>query len=198
MRVGIVGGSGDFGQGLAARLRAHGHDVVIGSRTPRGEFVSNPQACEHGEVVFLSIPAAGVEAMARQLAPYLAGRIAVSVATAVAFKDGRPTAETGPISLAEMVALEAPAARVVSGFHTVSSKSLAQEGRVLREDVLLCGDDDDAKAPVAQLAEQVVAGRAVDAGPLYVSRWLETLTVVLLNINRRYRTSAGIAITDLP
>ena len=63
--------------------------------------------------------------------------------------------------------------------------------------MLLCGDDDLAKAEVARLAELVVDGRAVDAGPLYVSRWLETLTVVLLNINRRYKARTGIRITEL-
>lgn len=195
--IGIVGGSGDFGQGLAARLRAHGHDVVIGSRTPRGEFVSNAECCDSADLVFLAIPAGSVEAMGRELGPRLAGKIAVSVATAVAFKDGRPMAETGPVSIAELLALEVPAARIVSGFHTVSSKGLANPGRVLREDVLLCGDDDLAKAEVARLAELVVDGRAVDAGPLYVSRWLETLTVVLLNVNRRYKANTGIRITEL-
>ena len=95
--IGIVGGSGDFGQGLAGRLRAHGHEVVIGSRTPRDEFVSNAEACERSEIVFLSIPPASVEEMSRELAPYLDGKIAVSVATAVVFRDGRPTAEPGPV-----------------------------------------------------------------------------------------------------
>lgn len=195
--IGIVGGSGDFGQGLAARLRARGHDVVIGSRTPRDDFLANAECCELADVVFLSIPAASVEAMGRELGPRLAGKIAVSVATAVAFRDGRPMAEAGPVSLAELLALEMPGARVVSGFHTVSSKGLADPNRILREDVLLCGDDDLAKAEVARLAELVVDGRAVDAGPLYVSRWLETLTAVLLNVNRRYKAHTGIRITEL-
>ncbi len=196
--IGIVGGSGDFGQGLAARLGDRGHEVVLGSRTPRDVFVSNAEACEASDVIFLSIPPASVEAMGRELAPHLAGKIAVSVATAVVFRDGKPMADSGPISIAEMLALEAPGARIVSGFHTVSSKALVETGRRLREDVLLCGDDDLAKAEVARLAEQVVDGRCVDAGPLYVSRWLETLTVVLLHVNRRYKAHTGIAITDLP
>jgi NADPH-dependent F420 reductase len=198
MRVGIVGGSGDFGQGLKARLEARGHGVVCGSRTPRDGLRSNPEACELAEVVFLSIPAESVEAMSRELAPQLAGKIAVSVATALVFRDGRPMAETGPISLAEIVALEAPAARVVSGFHTVSSRNLARADHELREDVLVCGDDEEAKAVVAGLGSEVVSGRVVDAGALYVSRWLETLTVILLHVNRRYKAHTGIAVTDLP
>jgi len=64
--------------------------------------------------------------------------------------------------------------------------------------VLFCGDDAEAKAVVEGLAAKVVVGRAVDAGPLVVSRWLETLTAVLLNVNRRYKAHTGIKITDLP
>jgi NADPH-dependent F420 reductase len=196
--IGIVGGSGDFGQGVAGRLRACGEEVLIGSRTPRGEFVSNPECCDRSEVVFLSIPAHGVEPMVRELAPRLAQKIAVSVATAVVFRDGRPTAEPGPISLAEVTQREAPAARVVSALHTVSARLLADLDRRLDEDTLVCGDDEEAKARVIELCSQLVAGSVVDAGPLEVSRWLEPLTAVLLNVNRRYKANTGIRVTGLP
>ena len=196
--IGIVGGSGGFGQGIATRLRAHGHDVLIGSRTPRDDFVSNPEACDRSDVVFLSVPPAHVEAMAHELGPHLRGKIAVSVATAVVFRDGRPTAEPGPVSIAELLAAGAPEARVVSGFHTVSAKGLADAAHELDDDVLLCGDDDEAKESVSALARQIVSGRVIDAGPLSVSRWLETITAVLLNVNRRYKAHTGIKITGLP
>jgi NADPH-dependent F420 reductase len=196
--IGIVGGSGDFGQGIATRLRAHGHDVLIGSRTPRDDFVSNPEACDRSDVVFLSVPPAHVEAMAQELGQHLRGKIAVSVATAVVFRDGRPTAEPGTVSIAELLAAGAPEARVVSGFHTVSAKGLADAAHELDDDVLLCGDDDEAKESVAALARQIVSGRVIDAGPLSVSRWLETITAVLLNVNRRYKAHTGIKITGLP
>ena len=64
--------------------------------------------------------------------------------------------------------------------------------------MLLCGDDEGAKEVVAGLASEVVSGRVVDAGPLAVSRWLETMTAVLLNVNRRYKAHTGIKITGLP
>ena len=196
--IGIVGGSGDFGQGVAGRLRAHGELVLIGSRTPRDEFVSNAECCERSEVVFLSIPGHGVESMVRDLAPHLAGKIAVSVATAVVFRDGKPTAEPGPVSLAEVTAREAPEARVVSALHTVSARSLAAVDHELDEDTLVCGDDEEAKRRVSEVCAKLIAGRIVDAGPLSVSRWLETVTAVLLNVNRRYKAHTGIRITGLP
>jgi len=195
--IGIVGGSGDFGQGLAERLRRLGEEVVIGSRTPRDDFVSNAEACRRSEVVFLSVPPGGIADMSRDLSGDLADRIVVSVAAPVVFRDGQPGAAPGELSLAEVTALAAPEARVVAGFHTVSARALADPDVVLDEDVLLAGDDAEAKDVVAALAARLVEGRAVDCGRLEVARWLETLTAVLLNVNRHYRTNAGVRITGL-
>lgn len=196
--IGIVGGSGDFGQGLAERLRRIGEDVCIGSRTPRGEFLSNEDACRRSDVVFLSVPPGGVAEMSRDLRDALAGRIVVSVAAPIAFREGQPGAEPGELSLAEITAVAAPEARVVAGFHTVSARALADPDLALDEDVLLAGDDAEAKEVVGGLAGRLVEGRAVDCGRLEVARWLETLTAVLLNVNRRYKTNAGIRVTGLP
>lgn len=195
--IGIIGGTGDFGQGLAGRLRALGEDVIIGSRTPREEFVSNADASARSDVVFLSVPPEGVELMCRTLAGELAERIVVSVASPVAFVDGRPTARPGELSLAEVAQRAAPQCRVVAGFHTVSAKALARVDTPLDEDVLLCGDDAEAKDVVARLAERLVEGRAVDAGRLEVARWLEPMTAVLLNVNKRYKTQSGVRITGI-
>jgi 8-hydroxy-5-deazaflavin:NADPH oxidoreductase len=195
--IGIVGGSGDFGQGLAERLRRVGEEVVIGSRTPRDDFVSNVEASIRSELIFLSVPPGGVKAMASELARDLGGRIVVSVASPVVFVDGKPGALPGELSLAEITARAAPEARVVAGFHTVSAKLLADPDTPLDEDVLVCGDDAEAKETVCGLAERLVQGRAVDCGRLEVARWLEPLTAVLLNVNRQYRTNAGVRVTGL-
>jgi 8-hydroxy-5-deazaflavin:NADPH oxidoreductase len=196
--IGIIGGTGDFGQGLAGRLRALGEDVVLGSRTPHDEFVSNAEATQDSDLVFLSVPPDGVEFMCRNLADELAGRIVVSVASPVVFVGGRPGAEPDELSLAEKAQRAAPRCRVVAGFHTVSAKALARIDDALDEDVLLCADDAEAKEEVGALAERLVNGRAVDAGPLLVARWLEPLTAVLLNVNRNYRVQSGVRITGIP
>jgi 8-hydroxy-5-deazaflavin:NADPH oxidoreductase len=195
--IGIVGGTGDFGQGLAGRLRALGEEVILGSRTPHDEFVSNAEATEQSDIVFLSVPPEGVEFMCRNLADELAGRIVVSVASPVVFVGGRPAAEPDELSLAEKAQRAAPRCRVVAGFHTVSAKALARAEDPLNEDVLLCADDAEAKEEVASLAERLVNGRAVDAGPLMVARWLEPVTAVLLNVNRNYRAQSGVRITGI-
>jgi NADPH-dependent F420 reductase len=194
--IGVLGGTGGFGRGLAERLRRLGEDVLIGSRTPRDGIVSNAEAAARSEIIFLSVPPAAVEPTATALADELAGKILVSVASPVVFRDGRPAAEPGERSLAEVAAAAVPAARVVAGFHTVAARALASDGPI-DEDVLICGDDTEAKQVVGELAERIVTGKAIDCGRLETARWLETLTALLLNINRNYRSETGVRITGL-
>jgi len=194
--VGILGGTGSFGAALASRLRRLGEEVLIGSRTPTGEVVSNVEAARRADLVVLSVPPDAVESTVHSVADALDGKTLLSVASPVVFRDGRPTVEAGPRSLAELAAEAAPGARVVAGFHTVAAKALAAD-EPIAEDVLLAGDDADAKAEVAALAERIVTGKAVDAGRLEAARWLETLTALLLNINRKYESETGVRITGL-
>jgi len=196
--IGIVGGTGDFGQGLAERLRRIGEEVELGSRTPRGEFVANRKCAQDSDIVFLSVPPTGVVDMCVHLAGALDGKIVVSVASPVFLEDGHAVARPGELSLAELAAHSAPGARVVAGFHTVSARALANPEDPLDEDVILCGDDEEANSVIAALAERIVSGRAVDAGRLEVARWLEPVTAVLLNVNRRYKVSSGVRVTGLP
>jgi 8-hydroxy-5-deazaflavin:NADPH oxidoreductase len=142
--IGIVGGTGDFGQGLAERLRRLGEEVELGSRTPHDEFVSNRDCAEGADIVFLSVPPEGVSDMCLSLADNLDGKIVVSVASPVVFRDGKAGADPGELSLAELGAQAAPGARMVAGFHTVSAKALAKVNEPLDEDVILCGDDEEA------------------------------------------------------
>ncbi len=190
MTIGIVGGTGDFGQGLAARLGVLGEEFVLGSRRPREEFLSNEEASERSEIVFLCVPPDGVEEMVTGLADPLAERIVVSVAAGLRVREGP--------SLAEVTARSAPEARVVAGFHTVSAKLLNDPEVPLDEDVLLCGDDDEAKEKVGAIAQRIVAGSAVDCGGLRAARRLEALTGLLVGVNRRYKTNAGVRVTGLP
>jgi NADPH-dependent F420 reductase len=195
--IGFIGGTGGFAQGLAARLRAAGEEVVIGSRSPQGDIVANSEAAKRAVIVVLAVPPAGVEPTARDLAPLLAGKVVISVAAPIGVRDRRAFAEPGELSLAELAARAAPEARMVAGFHTLSAKALARLEDPLAEDVLLCGDDAEAKAEAARLAGLVVSGKAVDAGPLEVARWLEPFTAVLVSVNLLHRAQSGIMVTGL-
>jgi hypothetical protein len=91
-----------------------------------------------------------------------------------------------------------PDARVVGGFHHVSAVDLWGDGELLEhEDILVCGDDRDAKAVAIELARAVTGRDGVDSGRLRLARQLEPLTAVLISINRRYKTRSGIAISGL-
>jgi predicted dinucleotide-binding enzyme len=81
-------------------------------------------------------------------------------------------------------------APVVAGLHR--SRPVPEKAARPEEDVLVCGNDADAKALVLELAERITAGRAIDCGPLASARALEGLTAVIVNVNKRYRAHAGV------
>jgi 8-hydroxy-5-deazaflavin:NADPH oxidoreductase len=203
MRVAVVGGTGDFGLALAQRLAAAGDDVVIGSRDAaraqaRGAEVgaagaANEDAVRGVDVVVLAVKSDAALDTARSLRAAIGTTPTLSVASELRFsrsgvrpRDGRSLAE----ETAEL--LDAP---VVAGLHSLAAASLAEgpaEG-----DALVCGDDDDAKQLALELAEKVVTGRALDAGPIESARALEGMTAVIVNLNRRYKGHAGVSITGL-
>jgi len=206
MRVAVVGGTGDFGLALAARLVDAGDDVVIGSRdSGRAEEkarevgaasgAANEDAVLDVELVVLATKAEATLATAAALADAIGQTPILSVASELRFGPGgaRPGAE--PRSLAERTQ-ELVRAPVVAGLHSLAAGKLAH-GR-LDEEAFVCGDDTDAKALALELATKAVAGRALDAGPLESARALEGLTAVIVNLNKRYKGHAGVRITGLP
>lgn len=216
-RIGVVGGTGPQGRGLAYRWARHGHRVVIGSRSaeraaqaateiaerlPGADVTgaSNVQAASAADVVVLAVPYDGHDDLVDDLAPVLEGKVVVSCVNPLGFdKDGPYGLEVPRGSAAEAAAALAPDARVVGAFHHVSAVSLWGEAEFLdHEDVLVCGDDAEAKQLVMELARAVTGRDGVDAGRLRLARQLEPLTAVLISINKRYKTRSGIAVAGLP
>jgi NADPH-dependent F420 reductase len=198
MKVAIVGGTGDFGLALAARLVEAGDEVVIGSRDAgraqekarevgASAGATNEDAVRDVDLVVLATNAGGALETAASLANSVGTTPVLSVASDLRSKE--------PVSLAERTQelLRAP---VVAGLHSLAAGKLAH-GRP-DEDAFVCGDDADAKELALELAGKVVAGRALDAGPLSRARALEGLTAVIVSLNRRYRGHAGIRVTGLP
>jgi hypothetical protein len=207
VNVAILGGTGSFGRALAARLATVGEDeIVIGSRdavraasvaTELGANVSgatNEDAVRGADLAVLAVNADAALATARAIAGALGTTPLLSVASAISFEKGRgmlPDPEA--LSLAERVQqiVDAP---VAAGLHSVAASNLEEAPE---EDALVCGDDDTAKTLSLELADRVVGGRALDAGPLASARALEGLTAVIVNLNRRYKAHAGISITGV-
>ena len=206
MKVALVGGTGNFGRALAHRLAALGIDVAIGSRdAERASRVAVVYGVEGGtndavvrgaDLVVLATHSGAALETAVALAADVGRKPLLCVAIDLRFTaDGVLPGRLGR-SLAEEVADVVPGP-VVAGLHSLAAAHLAAPAPP-DEDVLVCGDDVATKELVLGLAARFVAGRAIDAGPLANARALEGMTAVLLNVNKRYRTAAGVRITGLP
>ena len=214
--IAVIGGTGPQGKGLAYRWARHGHAVVLGSRAAdRAEAAAaeirerlpeasvrgaaNADALEGADVVVLAVPYDGHDELVSGLAAGLGGKTVISCVNPLGFDKQGPYGLDVERSAAEAAAAIAPEAHVVGAFHHVSAPSLWGDADYLdHEDVLVCGDDADAKQVAIELARSVTGRDGVDAGRLRLARQLEPLTAVLISINKRYKTRSGIAIAGLP
>ena len=218
-RVTVIGGTGALGSGLALRLAAAGVEVVIGSRdaaraqeaagwvrerAPDAQVqgLDNGQASEANEVVFLCVPFRNQSETLTNLKEHLReGQLLVDATVPLAAAvSGRATRTLGVWqgSAAEQAAEMVPdGVRVVSALHTVSAPALKDPEQPLDEDVLVCGDRRVDKARAAAVIELIPGLRCVDGGRLEMARIAESLTALLIGINARYKTHAGIRVTAL-
>jgi NADPH-dependent F420 reductase len=211
--IGVLGGTGDQGRGLARRFALAGHRVVIGSRDAGraaaaadglgcGPLVSgalNAGAAEQADVVIAAIPWDGHKELLASLAAQLAGKIVVDCVNPMGF-DGKG-AYALPVpegSAAQQAAAVLPDSTVVGAFHHVSAELLLDpEVERLDLDVLVLGEDRQATDLVAALASRIPGVRGVYGGRLRNCGQVEALTANLVSINRRYKAHAGIRITDI-
>jgi len=219
-RIPIIGGTGALGFGIALRLARAGTPVVIGSRdAARAEeaaarvrdrvpgadvtAMQNADAAKEGPIVLLCVPFRNQSENLTNLKGALQpGQILVDatvpLAAAVSGKATRllgvPQGSAG-LRAAEMVP---DGVEVVSALHTVSAPVLNDLDHVLDEDILVAGDSVEAKRRVAELIARIEGLRPVNAGRLEASKLIEGLTPLLIGINIRHKTHAGVRITGLP
>jgi NADPH-dependent F420 reductase len=216
MRIGILGGTGKEGAGLAQRWALGGHEVIIGSRDAErarakaadlaplagGAAIigmSNLDAAAAAPVVVLTLPASGLAATLMPLKDACRGKVVISTVVPLTFGGGRLFTPPPQGSSAEEVQeLLGPDARVVAAFHHIAAHELSATEHAIECDLLLCGADAEAKKVAVELA-RTMGLRAVDVGALTNAGPLEGITAVLATINRRYRLkNSGIKITGLP
>jgi NADPH-dependent F420 reductase len=218
--VAVLGGTGALGRALALRLARSGRSVVLGSRdaaraeASAGELrevlagvgaegqvegAGNAEAAAAGAIVLLATPWDESGESIAALSPALAGRLVVSCINPLGFDAQGPHGLSVPEgSAAEQVAGLLPGSTVTAAFHHLSAPSLANLDKDLSgEDVLVCGDDADARARVVDLAAEVTGRPGVDVGALRQARVLEPFTAVLISVNRRYKTRAGVLLTHV-
>lgn len=213
--IAVLGGTGKEGSGLAMRWALHGYRVIIGSRDAEkakaraselnekigGDYIvgmENREAAAQANLVVLSVPYQAHKDTLEGVRDLLAGKTVIDVTVPLQ----PPKVRTVFVPEGKSAALEAKAilgdsVKLVSAFQNVSSEKMGDPNQEVQCDVLVTGDDEDAKNDVIKLVE--AAGlRGYDAGPLANSVAAEMLTPVLLYLNKRYNVKGtGIRITGL-
>jgi 8-hydroxy-5-deazaflavin:NADPH oxidoreductase len=213
--VGVLGGTGPQGRGLASRLAAAGQRVVLGSRSAQragasaaelsdsaGHTVTgtdNSRCARAADLVIVAVPWEGHASLLTELAADLEGKVVVDCVNPLGFDAQGAFALTVPDgSAAQQAARLLPGSRVVGAFHHVSAVLLNDAGTERVEtDVLVVGDDRAATDLVKALADRIPGMRGVYAGRLRNAHQVEALTANLVSVNRRYRAHAGIRVTNV-
>jgi 8-hydroxy-5-deazaflavin:NADPH oxidoreductase len=216
MRIGILGGTGPAGSGLAARLASIGYPSVIGSRSKYRametrdallekwpELVGQLESGDNADaaacdMVVIATPWDSAATTAQENADALAGKIVISMANALV----RVGHEFQPLvpprgSVAAHVQAAMPACRVVAAFHHLPAKELGNLGQPIESDVLICGDDAAAVLEVSEIVAKIPGCRPLDAGELSNATAIEAFTAVLLQLNVRYRTRMAPKLTGI-
>ncbi|MGY1745535.1 NADPH-dependent F420 reductase [Blastococcus sp. SYSU D00695] len=219
--VGVLGGTGPQGRGLAVRLAAAGQRVLLGSRdadraaevatqvagrasTAGGREASvqgggNADVAGAADLVIVAVPFAGHAATLAELAEPLAGKVVVDCVVPMGFDElGAYVLDVPEGSVTQQAAALLPDSHVVGAFHHLSAVLLEDLSRpTLDGDVMVVGDDRPSTDLVQALAGRLPGMRGVYAGRLRNARQVEALTINLVSVNRRYKAHAGVRITDV-
>ncbi|MFO7323241.1 MAG: NADPH-dependent F420 reductase [Chloroflexota bacterium] len=215
LTIAVIGGTGKEGTGLAMRWALQGYRVIIGSRDAERAAAhakelnaqlgadllagqANADAAAQANIVVLSVPYSAHKATLESIRDQLDGKILIDITVPMQPPDVRTVyIPEGRSAAQEAQALVGDNVRVVSAFQNVSATKLKDPRGIIDCDVLVTGDDEEAKSEVMKLVE--AAGmRPIDAGPLANAVAAEALTPVILYINRKYGIKgAGIRITGV-
>ena len=216
LTIGLLGGTGPQGRGLAYRWAVGGLSVLVGSRdtgraeqaaaalrersgSPRVRGADNARCAAESDLVLVAVPYDGHAALLEPLRGPLADTIVIDCVNPLGFDKRGPYAKVVPEgSAAQQAAALLPESRVTAAFHHVSAVLLNDpEIRTLDTDVLVLGDDQQATDLVRALAEVIPGVRGIDGGRLRNAGQVEALTANLVTINKRYHAHAGIRLTDV-
>ncbi len=216
MRIGILGATGPAGKGLAARLASVGHEVLFGSREVEkakrgvdelrakwGDRVEplvpcdNAWACD-APVVILAVNADAALDTARQHASRLGGKIVVSMANNLVKNGTEFNAELPPHgSIAAEIQALLWESQVCTAFHLVPASEFVELDRDMESDVVVLGDDDDARTTLMEITRSIPHLRPLDGGSLANAVGMETFAAVILTINVRHKGHASLRLTGV-
>ena len=213
--LGFLGGTGEEGRGLSLRLCLAGERVMIGSRdSSKAEEIatgmaenlglsgiysgSNEDVARTADVIFITVPYAAQKGLLETVKGSLAGKIVVDTVAPLALDGGRfytIPVEEGSAALEAQSLL--PKSEIVAAFQNVSAKDLLALPGDVHGDVVICGGSSDAKKVVSGLVNKIPNLRPIDGGGLENSTYVEGITALLLNINKRYKAHSSIKIVGL-
>ncbi|WP_203880740.1 NADPH-dependent F420 reductase [Planotetraspora kaengkrachanensis] len=209
LSIGILGGTGDQGRGLARRFALAGHTVLIGSRSAQraqeaaegvgARGAENAVVAAEADIVIVAVPWEGHRQLLESLREPLDGKIVVDCVNPLGFdKQGAHALPVEEGSAAQQAAAVLTGSRVVAAFHHVSAVLLLDPSvEEVDLDVLVLGDDREATDIVQALASRITGARGVYAGRLRNAGQVEAMTANLISINRRYKVHAGLRVTDV-
>jgi len=217
MRIGILGGTGPAGRGLAVRLAAVGDHVVLGSRdAERAAGVAtglveawpdhrlditgrSNEDCAAADLVVVATPWEGAVSTVRPLADALAGKVVVSMANALV-KEGREFLALIPPrgSVAATVQAVLPHSLVSASLHHLPASEMEKLTTPLVADVLVCSDHSEATEATVALVDRIDGLRAIDAGSLSQAAAVEAFTAVLITVNIRHKVHAAVQLAGFP
>lgn len=209
--VGVLGGTGDQGRGLAYRLAKAGQQVIIGSRdagrarTAAGELglgvegADNAECARRSDVVIVAVPWEGHAKTLESLRAELAGKLVVDCVNPLGFdKQGAYALKPEEGSAAQQAAALLPESRVTAAFHHLSAVLLSDpEIAEIDTDVMVLGEVRADTDLVQALAARIPGMRGVFAGRLRNAHQVESLVANLISVNRRYKAHAGLRVTDI-
>ncbi|AJE86000.1 NADPH-dependent F420 reductase [Streptomyces albus] len=209
--VGVLGGTGDQGRGLAYRLARAGQKVIIGSRAAERaegaarelglgiEGAENAECARRSDVVIVAVPWDGHAKTLESLRAELAGKLVVDCVNPLGFdKKGAFALKPEEGSAAEQAAALLPDSRVAAAFHHLSAVLLQNESiEEIDTDVMVLGENRADTDLVQALAARIPGMRGVFAGRLRNAHQVESLVANLISVNRRYKAHAGLRVTDI-
>lgn len=210
MKIALLGGTGDIAEGLVLRWSKIGHEIFIGSRSDekakgiaseyketlsklgvnsRIEGMVNAEAARAAEAVVISIPFEYATSTIRQIRDSFANQIVISpvvpmVKKGKVFVYSLPPQGSAALEIKEVLP---GSVKLVSAYHNLPAKALREIDHVLNYDVVICGDDKDAKDVVKGITEEISHLRVLDAGPLESSMMIEAITPLIINLNMRHK-----------
>ena len=209
MKISLLGGTGSFAEGLAIRWAKAGHEILIGSRkiekaqeevgkmleTAKTQGIEanivgyeNAEAAKNSEVVVVCLPPEYTKLTLESMSDSFSNQLVISPVVPMSFgavvSYSPPEAGSAAIEIQNTLP---DSVNVVSAYHNIPAKGLASFEKPLDYDVVICGDNDEAKALTTKLTEEMPSLKAIDAGPLEISSMIEAITPLIINLNKKHK-----------